>query len=64
MLLETDPQIRWTSDNGSVKPDSMLAGSYDIAIRAFDRMGRSLTTVDTFKACIEAAGFTNVQEKL
>ena len=27
-------------------------------------MGKSVTTVDTFKAGIEAAGFTNVQEKL
>ena len=28
------------------------------------RMGKNINTFDTFKAEIEAAGFTNVQEKL
>lgn len=30
---------------------------------AFNRMGKNINTVDTFKASIEAAGFTDVHEK-
>lgn len=32
--------------------------------RACGRMGKNINTIDTFRASIEAAGFTNVQERL
>lgn len=35
-----------------------------ICSRAMERLGKNVDTVDVFKAGIEAAGFTNVHEKV
>lgn len=60
--LELDCRVM--SDDGTLPPDSLIAGWGDNFEGCADRAGRSLATQRTMKAKIEAAGFVNVQEKL
>jgi SAM-dependent methyltransferase len=60
--LELD--VRVMSDDGSLPPDSLLAGWGPTFLGCGERAGRSLATQTTMRSKIEAAGFTNVQDKL
>jgi hypothetical protein len=55
--------IRLHSDDGSLKPDSDLAGWRDVFIACSERAGRSLKTQETMRGAIEKAGFVETQEK-
>lgn len=61
---ELSDSISCKSDDGSVAPDPLLGKWGDLFTRSCNRMGKNINTVDTFKAAIEAAGFTNVHETL
>jgi hypothetical protein len=56
--------VRVKSDDGSLPADSVLAGWGDNFIGCGERAGRSLTTQETMRASIEAAGFVDVHERL
>ncbi|EPS30257.1 hypothetical protein PDE_05208 [Penicillium oxalicum 114-2] len=60
--MEFDVRVR--SDDGSLPPNSVLAGWGDNFIACAARAGRSLTTQETMRASIEAAGFVDVHERL
>lgn len=60
--IEFDVRVR--SDDGSLPPDSVLAGWGDNFIGCAARAGRPLTTQETMRASIEAAGFVDVHERL
>ncbi|KAF3386801.1 Secondary metabolism regulator LAE1 [Penicillium rolfsii] len=60
--IEFDVRVR--SDDGSLPADSVLAGWGDNFIGCAERAGRSLTTQETMRASIEAAGFVDVHERL
>ncbi|KAK5238302.1 hypothetical protein LTR96_005988 [Exophiala xenobiotica] len=60
--LELD--VRVMSDDGSLDPDSLLAGWGQNFLDCAQRAGRGLDTQLTMKAKIEAAGFVDVQEHL
>lgn len=51
------------SDDGSLKPDSLLAGWGPMFIDLCAAVGKKIDTIDNFKSRIEAAGFINVQEQ-
>lgn len=51
-------------DDGTFPPDCYLAKWGPMFLRAAEKAGRPLDTVDTFKGRIEAAGFVNIHEKV
>lgn len=63
-IEQVEPSVIYRSDDGSLPADSLLADWG----QKFERMGakadRPFNTFDTMRANIEAAGFTNVQEKI
>lgn len=63
-IEQLEPDVRATSDDGSLDPNSLLAGWGDTFVGCSERAGRSLDTHKTMKAKIEAAGFVDVQEHL
>lgn len=63
MRLGANHSIRYLSNNGGNKPGSICAQWNDIAFRAFTRMGKNVDTISTCRAVMEAAGYTNIQEK-
>lgn len=52
------------SDDGSLPADSLLANWGNMFYPLYEKIGKPINTIDTFKARIEAAGFTNVHEKV
>ena len=63
-IEQCESSIAWTSDDGSVRPDSILGKWGEMFTRACNKMGKSITTIDTLEAEVEAAGFTSVHEKM
>lgn len=63
-IEEVELDVRVMSDDGSLSPDSILAGWGPNFLGCAERAGRPLDTQLTMKASIEKAGFVNVQEKL
>lgn len=60
--LELD--VRVMSDDGSLAEDSLVAGWGPNFLGCAERAGRKLSTQTTMAEKIEAAGFTNVHERL
>lgn len=54
--------VRVKSDDGTLKPDSHLAGWGDNFIGCGERAGHPLTTQETMRGSIEKAGFIDVHE--
>lgn len=52
------------SDDGSLAPDSILGNWGPLFHKLMAKMGNPGDTIDHFKSRIEAAGFTNVHEKV
>jgi hypothetical protein len=52
------------SDDGSLKPDSLLAGWGQTFLDCASDAGRPLNTQTTMRDSIAAAGFTEIREKL
>ena len=63
-IEQLEPDVRVMSDDGSLDPNSLLAGWGENFVGSSERAGRSLDTFKTMKAKIEAAGFVDVQEHL
>ena len=63
-IEQLEPDVRVMSDDGSLDPNSLLAGWGDNFVGSSERAGRSLDTHKTMKAKIEAAGFVDVEEHL
>ncbi|KAJ5110544.1 hypothetical protein N7532_001079 [Penicillium argentinense] len=63
-LEQMEFDVRLHSDDGSLKPDSLLAGWGDNFIGCSARAGRSLKTQETMRGAIEKAGFVDVHENL
>lgn len=53
-----------TSDDGSLPEDSLLRTWGPNTLRAAEKSGRPIDTMDTMRASIEKAGFVDVHEKL
>lgn len=51
-------------DDGTLPPDSDLAKWGPMFLKVAAKSGKKLDTIDTFKSKIEAAGFTNIHEKV
>lgn len=56
--------VRVHSDDGSLKPDKVLADWGNNFIGCGERAGRPLTTQETMRGAIEKAGFIDVHECL
>lgn len=56
--------IRVYSDDGTLKPDSLLAGWGDLFLRCSERAGRSLRTQETMRGAMEEVGFVDAHEDL
>ncbi|KAH0845446.1 hypothetical protein FOPE_11680 [Fonsecaea pedrosoi] len=63
-IEQVELDVRVMSDDGSLAPDSLLAGWGQTFLDCARRAGRPLDTQLTMKAKIEAAGFVDVQEHL
>ncbi|TKA23676.1 hypothetical protein B0A50_06512 [Salinomyces thailandicus] len=63
-IEEVELDVRVTSDDGSLGPDSLLAGWGQTFLDCASRAGRSLATQTTMKTRIEQAGFTNIHDQL
>ena len=63
-IEEVELDVRVMSDDGSLKPDNILAGWGPNFLGCAERAERPLDTQLTMKSSIEKAGFVNVQEKL
>lgn len=63
-IEQAETGIHWTTDDGSIAPDSILGTWGDVCTRACAKSGRNINTIDTFRSQIEAAGFTDMHEKL
>lgn len=59
-----EPQVIYRSDDGSLPADSLLSDWGQKFERMGAKAGRPFNTYDTMKESIEAAGFTNIQEKI
>lgn len=63
-IEQTEMDIRVYSDDGTLKPDSLLAGWGDIFLKCSEKGGRSLRTQETMRNAMEEAGFVDAHESL
>lgn len=63
-IEQVELDVRVMSDDGTLDPDSYVAGWGQNFLDCAERAGRPLDTQLTMKAKIEAAGFVDVQEQL
>ncbi|KKA18599.1 hypothetical protein T310_7458 [Rasamsonia emersonii CBS 393.64] len=63
-IEQVELDVRVMSDDGSLPPDSLLAGWGPTFLGCGERSGRPLDTQLTMRAAIEKAGFVDVHEKL
>lgn len=59
-----DASVSCYSDDGTLRAASLLANSGDLWKKAAANAGKPLDCIDKSKSRIEAAGFTNIHEKL
>lgn len=63
-IEQIELDVRVMSDDGTLPPDSLLAGWGPTFLGCGQRAGRPLDTQATMKAAIEKAGFVDAHEKL
>ncbi|KFZ25220.1 hypothetical protein V502_00303 [Pseudogymnoascus sp. VKM F-4520 (FW-2644)] len=63
-IEQVELDVRVMSDDGSLKPDSLLAGWGQTFLDCAADAGRPLDTQTTMRDTIAAAGFTEIREKL
>ncbi|KFY05779.1 hypothetical protein V491_09025, partial [Pseudogymnoascus sp. VKM F-3775] len=63
-IEQVELDVRVMSDDGSLKPDSLLAGWGQTFLDCASHAGRPLDTQLTMRDSIAAAGFTEIHEKL
>ncbi|OBT98479.1 hypothetical protein VE01_03534 [Pseudogymnoascus verrucosus] len=63
-IEQVELDVRVMSDDGSLKPDSLLAGWGQTFLDCASDAGRPLNTQTTMRDSIAAAGFTEIREKL
>ncbi|OBT62535.1 hypothetical protein VE03_07387 [Pseudogymnoascus sp. 23342-1-I1] len=63
-IEQVELDVRVMSDDGSLKPDSLLAGWGQTFLDCAAHAGRPLDTQLTMRDSIAAAGFTEIREKL
>lgn len=63
-IHQIEPSVIYRSDDASLPPSSLLADWGEKFERMGAKAGRPFNTYDTMKDSIEAAGFTNIQEKI
>ena len=63
-IEQIELDVRVVSDDGSLPPDSLLAGWGPTFLGCAERAGRPLDTQTTMKAAMEKAGFIDAHEKL
>ncbi|KFY28414.1 hypothetical protein V493_02946 [Pseudogymnoascus sp. VKM F-4281 (FW-2241)] len=63
-IEQVELDVRVMSDDGSLKPDSLLAGWGQTFLDCGAHAGRALDTQTTMRDSIAAAGFTEIHEKL
>lgn len=63
-IEQTELEVVWRSDDGTLPADSLLAQFPKICNPAHEKMGKPIDTFHHMRSRIETAGFTNVHEKL
>ena len=62
-IEQVEPSVNWYCDDGTLPADSLLAQWGPMFIKAGAKSGKDINSIDTFKARIETAGFTDIMEK-
>lgn len=57
-----DSAFPFKSDDGTLSPSTALTQWCELAVEAFDKMGRPATAVKSYKRMMEEAGFVDVVE--
>ncbi|KAF3384708.1 Secondary metabolism regulator LAE1 [Penicillium rolfsii] len=63
-IEQVEMDVRVYSDDGTLKPDSVLAGWGDLFLRCSERAGHSLRTQETMRGAMEGVGFVDAHEDL
>lgn len=56
--------MNWDCDDGTLPANSLLAQWGPMFRKTAAKTGKNFDTIDTFRAPIEAAGFSDIKEKV